>query len=72
MTTTYRKNHKCSHCGSHAHTTVLSTLLYGSAEICTSCRLNNRVLYRRKALAGDSAARAECVRVIEDGVDMED
>ena len=40
-------NHKCSHCGSHAHTTVLSTLLYGEAEICTSCRLNQRVLYRR-------------------------
>ena len=26
----------------------------------------------RKALAGDSAARAECARVIQENVDMED
>ena len=30
------------------------------------------VLLCRRALAGDSAARAKCARVIQDNVDMED
>ena len=52
------KNNKCAHCGSHAHpTTVLSTLLYGEAEICEWCRLNGRVLYRRVRKTEDAVAR---------------